>query len=483
MQATVTAAPSNPFFQARWGAIVQLAVFEAVNTITEDYEPYLGIIDAPPGASADAAAIAAAHRTLVTLRPGSAAALNVLRAASLAAIPNGPAKDADLQVGEAAATAMLLLRAGDGWDAVVPYTPGTGPGVWQPTPPANAAASFTQWGGVTPFGLANGSQFRLPPPPALDSDEYADAYNEVKLVGRFDSPFRPQDRTNVAVFYAATTPVMLFNSAARQVSAAQGTTLSENARIFALLAMAIADGSIAIFDTKYHYNFWRPVTAIRASDLDPDWLPLITTPAFPGYASAWDQILYHDVRVNDLGATDLVRVQFKYRTKMSNGRDLTTSTRTGWFDKDPISNAHAPNESLHEGDWQNLQDDLAAFGCSALPNLSFSATDKPISRDAFDPRVFRRLQSEIAQLGWIAQGSLMHKAPNAWRLTRKVKAKTLTTALSQGQASLFAQAIANHRRLEELLQQMRKISQTVLFGSAPGVKKRPRQNHPKPPLT
>src|SRR5205823_10116960 len=176
-------------------------------------------------------------------------------------------------------------RAADGWNAVVPYTPGTEPGDWQPTPPALAPAAFTQWAGVTPFGLANGAQFRLPPPPALDSDEYADAYNEVKLVGRFDSPFRPQHRTNVARFYAATTPVQAFNSAARQVSAAQGKTLSENARIFALLGMAIADASIAVFDTKYHYNFWRPVTAIRAGS-DPDWLPLITTPAFPGYPSA-----------------------------------------------------------------------------------------------------------------------------------------------------------------------------------------------------
>ena len=294
MQATVTAPPTNPFFQARWGAIVQLAVFEAVNAIEEDYEPYLGIIDAPPWASPDAAAIAAAHRTLVTLRPGSAAALNAARAASLAAIPDGPAKDAGILAGEAAAAAMLLVRAGDGWNATVPYTPGTNPGDWQPTPPAFAPAAFTQWGRVTPFGLANGSQFRLPPPPSLDSDEYADAYNEVKLVGRFDSPFRPQDRTNVALFYAATTPVMLFNSAARQVSAVQRKTLSENARIFALLGMAIADASIAVFDTKYHYSFWRPVTAIRAGDLDdnddtdpdPDWLPLIATPAFPGYPSA-----------------------------------------------------------------------------------------------------------------------------------------------------------------------------------------------------
>src|SRR5262245_37780912 len=242
MQATVTAAPTTPFYQARWGAIVQLAVFEAVNSIEGDYEPYLGIIDAPAGASPDAAAIAAAHRTLVTLRPGSATVLDAARATSLAAIPDGPAKDAGISVGEFAAALMLVLRTGDGWDADVPYTPGTEPGDWQPTPSAFAAASFTQWGQVTPFGLVNGSQFRLPPPPALDSVEYAKAYNEVKLVGRVDSAVRPQDRTNVALFYAAMGPVQAWNTAARQASAAQGMTLSENARIFALLEIGRASG-------------------------------------------------------------------------------------------------------------------------------------------------------------------------------------------------------------------------------------------------
>jgi hypothetical protein len=294
MQATVSAPPTNPFFQARWTAITQLAVFEAVNATTGDYTPYLGTISAPPGASPDAAAIAAAHRTLVTLRPASAATLDALRAASLAAIPDGPAKDAGIQAGEDAAAAMLLLRANDGWNISPAYTPGTNPGDWQLTPPAFAAPAFTGWGNVTPFGLQAGSQFRLPPPPALDSGKYANDYNEVMLVGRVDSLFRPQDRTDVARFFAATTPVQTWNPAARQVSAAQGKTLSENARIFALMAMAICDGSISVFDTKYFYNYWRPVTAIRFGDLDgnnkttpdADWLPLITTPAFPGYPSA-----------------------------------------------------------------------------------------------------------------------------------------------------------------------------------------------------
>jgi hypothetical protein len=252
MQATVGAAPTNANFQARWGAIVQLAVFEAVNAITGDYEPYLGTIAAPPWASPEAAAIAAAHYTLVTLRPGGAAALDVLRGESLAAIPDGPAKEAGIAVGEAAAAAVLLLRADDGWDAVVPYTPGTNPGNWQPAPPAFAPAFHPHWGLVTPFGLVSGSQFRAPPPPALPSGRYARDYDEVRLLGRIDSPFRPQDRTDVARFYAASSPVQVWNSAARQASAAQGLTLSENARLFALLGMAIADASIAAYDTKYH---------------------------------------------------------------------------------------------------------------------------------------------------------------------------------------------------------------------------------------
>jgi hypothetical protein len=294
MQSTVLVAPTNPMLQARWAAITQLAVFEAVNAIEGKYEPYLGgIIVAPAGASPDAAAIAAAHRTLVGLRPGSAAVLDELRDTALAAIPDGQAKEDGIQVGEDAAAAMLFARAADGWDAVVPYTPGTNPGDWQPTPPANSPAAFSHWGDVSPFGMTSGSQFRSPPPPALGSRRHAKAYNEVKLLGRIDSPFRPQDRTDVARFFAASSPVEAWNSAARQASAAQGLSLSENARVFALLAMAICDASIATFDTKYHYNLWRPVTAIRAGDLDgnwrteadPDWVPLITTPAFPSYTS------------------------------------------------------------------------------------------------------------------------------------------------------------------------------------------------------
>jgi hypothetical protein len=294
MQTTV--ASSNPVAQTRSGAIVQLAVFEAVNAVTGDYEPYLGTVFAPEWASPEAAAVAAAYRTLVTMYPASAPTLDAARAASLAAIPDGPAKGAGLAAGEAAANALLLARADDGsaLAGAYPYTPGAGPGDWQPTPPALAPAFLVGWGKVTPFGLESGDQFRMPPPPALHTGKYENDYNEVKAVGRFDSPLRSQDRTDVARFYAVTLPTHLWNMVARQAVAGEERTLSENARLFALVGMALADSAIATFDTKFHYNLWRPVTAIRGAagdgnaktDPDPDWLPLIPTPAYPTYVSA-----------------------------------------------------------------------------------------------------------------------------------------------------------------------------------------------------
>ena len=288
-----TVETADPFSQIRSATIMQLAVFEAVNAISRDYQPYLGKITAPAGASPEAAAIAAAHRTLVILHPGSAQELDAQRASSLAAIPDGQAKNDGIAVGEAAANAILALRTDDGSNRVVPYTPGTKPGDWQPTPPVFAPPFGSNIGKVDTFGIENGRQFRSSPPPDLHSDKYARDYNEVKKVGDVNSTSRPQDRTDVARFYGVTDALPIYNPAARQVSQAQGKSLSENARIFALVNISIFDAAVAVFESKYFYDYWRPVTAIRAGDKDrnsktdpdPNWLPLIETPPFPSYPS------------------------------------------------------------------------------------------------------------------------------------------------------------------------------------------------------
>jgi hypothetical protein len=298
---TTIANGQNPFAQARVLTIVQLAVFEAVNAVTGEHEPYLGTVSALEGASADAAAIAAAHRVLRTYFPGSATDLDNARDASLQAIPDGSAKDAGIATGVAAADAMIALRANDGSTPAAFYVPGpVEPGIWQATPtcpvdPATGVARgvFYQWQHVTPFGISAAAAFMPGPPPALDSNQYRKDYLEVSTVGSDSSPDRPQDRADVARFYAVTSPTMIFNSAVRQIAAARGTALADNAHDLALINMSINDALIVSFATKYHYLFWRPETAIRAGDTDgngktdpdPTFAPFIPTPCFPSYPS------------------------------------------------------------------------------------------------------------------------------------------------------------------------------------------------------
>ena len=297
----VTVSAQSPQAQARFAAITQLAVFEAVNAITKDYKPYLGTITAFRGATPEAAAVAAAHQVLRNYFPGSAASLDADRARSLAMIPDSPSKSAGIAVGQAAAAALIARRTNDGSGTPIPYTPLNGVGFWQPTPPAFAAGAFLHWGKVTPFGIVRAGQFRSKPPPKLTSSEYRRDYNEVKEVGGVPSNARPQDRADVAQFAALTSPVALWNAVAAQLIAAERTSLAGNARMFARLNMAICDASIAVYEAKYFYHFWRPVTAIRAGDTDgnprtepdPAFTPFITTPSYPSYPSGHGSLTPH----------------------------------------------------------------------------------------------------------------------------------------------------------------------------------------------
>src|SRR5579864_179455 len=289
----------NPFAQARTAAIVQLAVFESVNAITGEYHPYLGTIVAPPGASAEAAAIQAAYRVLHTYFSASAATLDAERANSLASIADGQAKIDGIATGEAAALAMIALRANDGSSPPQFKIPGPlVPGEWQATPSCPivngiAVGIAFQWQNLTPFGIPSASDFLLDPPPALTSNEYAKTYNEVMTVGSINSTERPQDRANVALYYAASSPTQVFNQAVQQVAQEQGRSLAENARALAVVNIAMNDSLVASFFNKYHYNFWRPETAIHAGDTDgnpktnadPNFVPFVTTPCFPSYPS------------------------------------------------------------------------------------------------------------------------------------------------------------------------------------------------------
>jgi membrane-associated phospholipid phosphatase len=296
---TAIANGQNPFAQARSAAIVQLAVFESVNAITGEYHPYLGTIVAPPGASADAAAIEAAYRVLRTYFPGSSWTLDADRANSLVSIPDGQAKIDGIATGEAAALAMIALRTNDGSSPPQFQIPGPPvPGKWQATPSCPVVNGIAvgiafQWKNVTPFGISSASDFLLEPPPALTSHEYAKAYNEVMTVGGINSTERPPDRANVALFYAASSPTLVFNQVLQQVAQEHGRSLSENARALALMNMAMNDSLVASFLNKYHYNLWRPETAIRAGDTDgnpktdpdPSFVPFVPTPCFPSYPS------------------------------------------------------------------------------------------------------------------------------------------------------------------------------------------------------
>ena len=291
--ATATAAGEDPVAQQRILGIVHLAIFEAVNAITGEFEPYLGSIGAAPGASQAAAAVAAAHAVLTESLPAQAATLDAARASSLARVPDGPAKEAGIVLGAAAARAMIDHRGNDGFEPPELYLPAsTEPGQWQLTsacPPEGGV--FLHLRTAKPFGIERGDQFRAEPPPALASRRYARDLNELKAVGGRDSKERPPDRADVARFYAAVLNVATWNPVAQQIAFAQKRSISENARAFALLNIAMADALIAVFDTKYHYTFWRPETAIAAADTDdnprtdPDsaFTPFITTPCHPSY--------------------------------------------------------------------------------------------------------------------------------------------------------------------------------------------------------
>lgn len=282
-------------------AMTHTAIYDAVNSIDDTYQPYLVNLDVPGATSREAAAAQAAHDVLVSVYPAQSSVFDAALTVSLSVVPEGVAKADGRQLGTQVAASILSLRANDHAFDVVSYTPSNDPGRWRPTPSANAPAQLPNWPYVTPWSMTSGDQFRNQEgAPALTSVEYAQAFQEVKELGAANSATRTADQTNIALFWldgaGTSTPPGHFNRIAQTVAVSEGNSLSENARMFALVNIAGADAAIMAWDNKYlgpFESFWRPITAIRDAEVDgnsdttadPNWTPLVATPPHPSYTS------------------------------------------------------------------------------------------------------------------------------------------------------------------------------------------------------
>ncbi len=291
--AIVTNARQLPQVSPLSYAIVQGAVYDAVNAIDGSHRPYLSAPAANPGDSKDAAAATAAFRVLAALFPAQLATLQPLYDASLAAVPDGPAKAGGIAVGEAAAAAMLAARANDGRGGPFTVVTGSEPGEWRPTPPAFLLDPAPWIGNVLPFVVPSADMLRSDGPNPLRSAAYAEDFNEVKEVGSLTSTTRTADQTDAALFWQTNGPG-LWNGVIRALAVSRGLDSADSARLFAMANLAMADGVIGCWKDKYYWHFWRPVTAIReaasdgnpATEADPTWTPLFATPPFPDHPSA-----------------------------------------------------------------------------------------------------------------------------------------------------------------------------------------------------
>jgi hypothetical protein len=285
-----TAAGLPPPSTYRVMAVVQVAVYEAVNSISRKYPPFRLMIDAQRDASIDAATAAANRASLIKLVPNQQTAIEAAYQIAITGIADGAAKSDGIAVGEQAAASVLDYCAGDGANAPEMYRPFATAGVYVPT----SIPIASQWGRRRPWSMARGDQFRPGPPPELKSDVWANDYNEVKAIGARNSAQRTPEQTAIAIFWQATTPAIYF-PVARSVALGQpDRDVTKNARLLAAVAAAMDDAFIAVFDAKYAYNFWRPVTAIRNGDIDGNdaterdaaWIPMIDTPLHPEYPCA-----------------------------------------------------------------------------------------------------------------------------------------------------------------------------------------------------
>ncbi len=302
LQTVLTAPGAQPasIHPTRTMALTQIAVYDAVTGILRDGPGLVVSERGPRHASADAAAAAAARTALDALLPSQQPAIDSFYAGSLAQLGSGERVRQGLRFGGQVGRAVVAARADDGADATPPvFVPQTGPGEYQLTPPTFAPAGFTQTAHVTPLVLHSAGQFRPAPPPALSSPRYAADFAEVHALGALNGSTRSADQTAIAQFWGAAPIWIVWNQIADQAAVGFHDTLAQNARVFALLDTSLADSAVALYDAKYAFHRWRPITAITAADqgnpnttADPSWLPLANTandPSYPGAHAEFSQ--------------------------------------------------------------------------------------------------------------------------------------------------------------------------------------------------
>lgn len=331
-QAVVLAASAPPPQQYRSLAIVHTAIFDAVNAIDRRYTPYAFEEKAPAGADPAAAAAAAGYYSLLALYPAQKNLIETAWTASLAKIPEGPAREEGIKLGQSVAEKLIALRNDDGASQKSEYKAEKKAGIWQPTPPLFAPALLPHWSTVKPFVIQSADQFKIPAPRTLNSDAYAEELNEVKRLGGRNSRERTSEQTAAAIF-SPVSPVVLWNTTAQAASTARGLNLLENARLFALLNIAGLDAYIAGYEVKYKYKLWRPVVAIPSAaqlgnpkiTADPNWESLIVTPAHPDYISGHTVTAGSGERIlQDFFGTDTVKVNIIFPANTGVTRTYTS---------------------------------------------------------------------------------------------------------------------------------------------------------------
>ncbi len=303
---------TNPPRATRAMAMMNVAIFDAVNGLVDEYHPHLVAPDAGTnlaGASPQAAAASAAHTVLSALYPGRQAGFDALLAASLSGVPDGPGEDDGVAWGQLVADTVLQHRSTDGADEVLEYEAPVGAGWWVRTGPGFAAALLPNWRYVDTWSIPGGSVFRQPAPPPLTSEEYRVAFDEVKRLGGTDSTVRTADQSIIAQFWddgpGTNTPPGHWNLILQDLAAEEGLSLVESARLFALQGIAVADAAVVAWDNKFHWDHWRPVTGIHEATTDgnpdtaPDagWESFITNPPFPAYTSGHSSFSSSSARV------------------------------------------------------------------------------------------------------------------------------------------------------------------------------------------